>query len=53
MIKLFNKSLIQHSISSWEFSVLFIKKKEENKFQMCIDYQLLNDQIIKNEYSLS
>ena len=46
------KNWIQHSMSSVEFLILFIFKKNES-FQLCVNYQSLNKKIIKNHYSLS
>ncbi len=49
--ELMNKDLIHKFISSWGFSVLFIKKKKST-WWMCIDYRALNNIIVKNEYLL-
>ena len=43
---------ISPSISPYEASVLFAKKKDDG-LRMCIDYHTLNSQIIKNRYALS
>ncbi len=47
-MKLHNKDLIYKFISSWSFSVLFIKKKKST-WWMCIDYRALNNITVKNE----
>ncbi len=47
-MKLLNKDLIYKSISLWDFSVLFIKKKKST-WWMCIDYRALNNITVKNE----
>ena len=47
------KSFIQLLINSWNFLILFVKKKEKKKWQMCINYHALNDLTVKNKYSLS
>ncbi len=51
IMKLMNKDLIYKSISLWGFLILFVKKKK-NTWWMCIDYRVLNNVIVKNEYSL-
>jgi len=48
IIKLLNKDLIYKFISSWDFLILFIKKKKST-WWMCIDYRVLNNIIVKNE----
>jgi len=48
--ELLNKDLIYESVNLWDFSVLFIKKKKST-WWMCIDYRVLNNTIVKNEYS--
>ncbi len=52
IMKLMNKDLICESASSWGFLILFIKKKKST-WWMCIDYRVLNNITVKNEYSLS
>ena len=42
---------IQHSQSSIETFILFVRKKNDF-FKFCVDYRDLNDFIIKNRYSL-
>src|SRR5947207_8285225 len=46
------KKLIHSFISSFDFSVLFIKKLDDN-LRLCVDYRALNRMIIKNRYSIS
>jgi hypothetical protein len=48
----FIKDLIYLSISSFDFSVLFVKKSDDN-LRLCVDYRALNWMIIKNWYSIS
>jgi len=50
--KLMNKDLICESVNSWGFLILFVKKKKST-WWMCIDYRVLNNITVKNEYSLS
>ena len=45
------KEFIQKSQSSAEYSILFILKKNDILW-LCVDYQKLNNIIIKNHYSL-
>ncbi len=49
--ELMNKDLICESASSWDFLILFIKKKKST-WWMYIDYRVLNNITVKNEYSL-
>jgi len=51
IMKLMNKDLICESISLWDFLILFVKKKKST-WWMCIDYRVLNNITVKNEYSL-
>nr|GEV01027.1 putative reverse transcriptase domain-containing protein [Tanacetum cinerariifolium] len=46
-----DKGFIRPSLSPWEASVLFIKKKK-GSFRICIDYMELNKLAIKNRYPL-
>ena len=45
------KGWIRHSVSSAETPILFISKKDE-ELQLCVDYQRLNQVIIKNRHLL-
>ena len=45
------KNWIRHSVSSAETLILFVSKKDE-ELQLCVDYQRLNQMIIKNRHSL-
>ncbi|GJZ45774.1 putative reverse transcriptase domain-containing protein [Tanacetum coccineum] len=47
--ELSDKGFIRPSSSPWGAPVLFVKKKD-GSFQMCIDYQELNQLIVKNRY---
>nr|GEV12197.1 reverse transcriptase domain-containing protein [Tanacetum cinerariifolium] len=49
--RLADKGFIRPSSSPWGAPVLFVKKKY-GSFRMCIDYQELNKQTVKNRYSL-
>jgi hypothetical protein len=49
---LLKKGLIRPSSSEWGCPALFVKKKKDNSLRMCVDYQPLNDVIIKNKYPL-
>jgi len=49
--ELMNKDLIYESVSLWSFLILFVKKKKST-WWMCIDYRVLNNITVKNEYSL-
>ena len=49
--ELLDKGFIRPSVSPWEASMLFVKKKDET-FRMCIDYRELNKITIKNRYPL-
>jgi len=51
IIELMNKDLIHESASSWGFLILFVKKKK-SIWWMCINYRVLNNVTVKNEYSL-
>ncbi len=51
VMKLLNKDLIHKFTNLWGFSVLFVKKKK-NTWWMYIDYKVLNNITVKNEYSL-
>ena len=42
---------IRPSISPWELSVLFVKKKD-GSWRLCIDYRQLNKVTIRNKYPL-
>ena len=46
------RNLVRSSTSSWEASVLFVKKKD-GFWRMCIDYRALNAMTQRNGYSLS
>ncbi len=50
-MKLMNKDLICKSASSWGFLILFVKKKK-SIWWMCINYKMLNNITVKNEYLL-
>ena len=45
------KKFIRKSQSSIKYLIFFIFKKNE-KLRLCVDYQKLNEIIIKNRYSL-
>ena len=47
-----NKKWIYLFISSFDFSILFIKKSNDNLY-LCINYQVFNWMIIKNYYFIS
>ncbi|GJS16115.1 putative reverse transcriptase domain-containing protein [Tanacetum coccineum] len=49
--ELSDKGFIRPSSSPWGAQVLFVKKKD-GSFQMCIDYQELNQLTVKNRYPL-
>ncbi|GJU82518.1 putative reverse transcriptase domain-containing protein, partial [Tanacetum coccineum] len=49
--ELSEKGFIRPSSSPWGAPVLFVKKKD-GSFRMCIDYQELNKQTVKNRYPL-
>ena len=49
--ELLNKKLIYKSSSSWNFSILFIKKSED--WQIYVNFQELNTMTEKNRYLLS
>ncbi len=51
-MKLLNKDLICKSANSWDFLILFVKKKK-NIWWMYIDYRALNNITVKNKYLLS
>ena len=46
------KEFIRESQSSAEYSILFVSKKDE-KLQLCVNYQRLNNITVKNSYLLS
>ena len=46
------KEFIRKSQSSAEYSILFVSKKDE-KLQLCVNYQRLNNITVKNSYLLS
>ena len=46
------KEFIKESQSSIEYSILFVLKSNES-LRLCVDYQALNNIIVKNSYSLS
>nr|ADB85360.1 putative retrotransposon protein [Phyllostachys edulis] len=46
-----DKCYIQPSSSPWGAPVLFVKKKD-NSMRMCVEYRLLNEVTIKNNYPL-
>jgi hypothetical protein len=48
--ELLDKVFINHSISPWGASMLFVKK--DGSMRMCTDYQELNKVTIKNRYPL-
>jgi hypothetical protein len=45
------KGFIRPSSSQWGAPVLFIEKKDKTQ-RMCVDYQSLNEMMIKNKYPL-
>jgi hypothetical protein len=45
------KGFIRPSSSQWGAPVLFIEKKDKMQ-RMCVDYQSLNEMMIKNKYPL-
>ncbi|WMV13478.1 hypothetical protein MTR67_006863 [Solanum verrucosum] len=49
--ELLEKGFIRPSVSPWEASVLFVKKKD-GTLRICIDYRQLNIITIKNRYPL-
>ena len=48
---LLGKGFIRPSVSPWDASVLFVKKKD-GSMRLCIDYRELNKRTIKNKYPL-
>ena len=52
LIELLDARLIQPSRSPYGVSILFQKKKDTLELRMCLDYQVLNKQTIKNQYPL-
>ena len=46
------KEFIRKFQSSAEYSILFVLKKDE-KLQLCVNYQRLNNITVKNSYLLS
>ena len=46
------KEFIRESQSSAEYLILFVSKKDE-KLWLCVNYQRLNNIMIKNSYLLS
>lgn len=51
MEDLIKKKFIQPSVSSWEVSVLLVKKKD-GRMRLCVDYRQMNKVTIKNKYHL-
>ena len=49
--ELLGKGFIQSSVSPWDASVLFVKKKDGTLW-MCIDYRKINKVKVKNKYLL-
>lgn len=49
--ELLEKGFIKPSVSSWGAPVSFVKKKD-GTLHLCIDYRMLNQVTIKNQYSL-
>ena len=49
--KLLDKGFVQPSVSLWDASVLFVKKKDDILW-MCIDYRQINKVTVKNKYPL-
>ncbi|GKB54997.1 hypothetical protein Tco_0905750, partial [Tanacetum coccineum] len=50
--ELLEKVFIRPSSSTWGAPVLFVKKKKDGSFRMCIDYRELNKLTVKNRYPL-
>jgi hypothetical protein len=48
---LLDKGYIHPSTSPWDYSVLFVVKKDK-EVHLCVDYQLLHAVTIKNKYPL-
>ena len=51
LTKNLKKNFIRFNSSSAAFSILFVKKSDEN-LRFCVDYKALNAITIKNKYSL-
>nr|GEU59745.1 uncharacterized mitochondrial protein AtMg00810-like [Tanacetum cinerariifolium] len=47
-----DKGFIRPSSSPWETPVLFVKKKKDDSFRICIDYRESNKLPVKNHYPL-
>lgn len=50
--ELLDKGFIQLSSSPWGCPTLFVKKKDDTKRRLCVDYWPLNVVTIKNKYPL-
>lgn len=50
--ELLDKGFIRMSSSPWGCPALFVKKKDDTKLRLCVDYRPLNAVTIKNKYPL-
>lgn len=49
--ELLGTGLVRHNVFPWGAPILFVKKKD-GPLRMCIDYEELNNVIVKNKYLL-